>query len=295
MTATVAVLGLGAMGLPMARRLADGFRIRGFDVDPQRRSALQLDGAAVSITAAEAARSASVVIVAVRTLAQAEDCLFGSEGAEQSLVEGTVVVLTSTVGTEGATGLADRLAGHGVELVDAPVSGGAQRAAEGTLLALASGTDGALGRARRVLDALASKVIVVGSRVGDGQSMKIVNQLLCGVHIAAAAEALVLARALGIDPDAAQEALANGAAGSFMLGDRGPRIAEQLAGRQPEVQSRLDIFVKDMGLVAEAADRGDVSLPVAAAAQRLFELGQQHGLAAYDDSSVALVIGDSPP
>ena len=119
--------------------------------------------------------------------------------------------------------------------------------------------------------------------------MKIVNQLLCGVHIAAAAEALVLARGLGIDPAAALEALGAGAAASFMLGDRGPRIAQQLVGESPEVRSRLDIFVKDLGLVAEAAERAGLTLPVAGAAEQLFRLGETRGLAGLDDSGVSLV------
>jgi 3-hydroxyisobutyrate dehydrogenase len=124
--------------------------------------------------------------------------------------------------------------------------------------------------------------------------MKIVNQLLCGVHIAAAAEALVLARGLGIAPEAAVEALGAGAAASFMFGDRGPRIAQQLAGADPEVHSRLDIFVKDLGLVAEAAEHAGLELPVAGAAEALFRRGEAHGLAARDDSGVSLVVADQP-
>jgi 3-hydroxyisobutyrate dehydrogenase len=286
----VAVLGLGAMGLPMAQHLVAGFRVRGFDVDAGRRTLLEQAGAASAADASAAAQGASVVLVAVRTLGQALECLFGLSGAAESLDDGAVVILTSTVGVEGAVDLEARLRSRGLQFVDAPVSGGAVRAGAGDLLVMASGRPAAVEAARPVLEALASALVVVGERAGDGQSMKVVNQLLCGVHIAAAAEALVLARALGIEPRAALEVLGGGAAQSFMLGDRGPRIAAQLAGEQPEVRSRLDIFVKDMGLVKDAAAAGGVELPVAAAALELYRLGEQRGLAAYDDSGVSLVI-----
>jgi 3-hydroxyisobutyrate dehydrogenase len=287
----VTVLGLGAMGLPMAQHLAGSFRVRGFDVDARRRDLLEQSGNATALAdAAAAAEDASVVLVAVRTLAQAEQCLLAPGGAAESLGQGAVVILTSTVGADGAVDLEARLAARGIHFVDAPVSGGAVRAGNGDLLVMASGPAPAIEAARAVLDAIASTLVIVGTKAGDGQSMKVVNQLLCGVHIAAAAEALVLARSLGIEPETALEVLGSGAAQSFMLGDRGPRIAAQLKGDPPEVRSRLDIFIKDMGLVNDAAAGRGLELPVARAALDLFRLGEQNGLAAYDDSGVSLVI-----
>lgn len=285
---TVAVLGLGAMGAPMARRLASACAVVGFDVDPERRALVADDGVAVAATASDASRDAAIGVLAVRTLPQAESCLDGA-----AFPEGAVVVLTSTVGADGARALEARLAERGVALVDAPVSGGPVRAGDGDLLALVSGAPEAIEAAGQALDALVSTRVVVGPNVGDGQAMKVVNQLLCGVHIAAAAEALVLARGLGIAPEAALEAVGAGAAASFMLGDRGPRMVEQLAGREAEVRSRLDIFVKDMELVGAAAGAAGLDLPVADAARRLFALGVERGLAALDDSGVALVL-DQP-
>jgi 3-hydroxyisobutyrate dehydrogenase len=286
----VAVLGLGAMGLPMAQQLAGSFQVRGFDIDAERRGLLEQSGATATADVAAAARDASVVLVAVRTFAQAEQCLLGPGGAGDSLGPGALVILTSTVGAEGAVTLEAQLGARGVQFVDAPVSGGAVRAGNGDLLVMASGAPRAIEAARPVLEAIASTLVIVGQRAGDGQSMKVVNQLLCGVHIAAAAEALVLARALGIEPQKALEVLGSGAAQSFMLGDRGPRIGAQLAGERPEVRSRLDIFVKDMGLVNDAATASGFDLPVARAALELFRLGEERGLAAYDDSGVSLVI-----
>ena len=120
--------------------------------------------------------------------------------------------------------------------------------------------------------------------------MKTVNQLLCGVHIAAAAEALALARALGLDPAAALETLGAGAAASFMLGDRGPRMLQAYDEGGAEVRSRLDIFVKDMGIVTTAARGVGVSTPLAAAAEQVYLMGQAYGLAGRDDSSVITVL-----
>src|SRR5690606_18436342 len=111
------------------------------------------------------------------------------------------------------------------------------------------------------LEALASTITVAGPHVGDGQILKTVNQLLCGVHTAAAAEALALAHSLGLDLDNTLQALGKGAAASFMLSDRGARIAQQLNGSRPELRSRLDVISKDMGIVADLAREARVATP----------------------------------
>jgi 3-hydroxyisobutyrate dehydrogenase len=147
--------------------------------------------------------------------------------------------------------------------------------------------------ARSVLDLLASTVTVVGPRPGDGQALKTVNQLLCGVHIAAAAEALALAKGLGLDPQVALDALGAGAAASFMLSNRGPRIIRAMRGERPEVLSRTDIFVKDMGIVTDAGRRAGVALPVAATTEQLYVIGQAAGLGPSDDSEVVTLLGGS--
>jgi 3-hydroxyisobutyrate dehydrogenase len=288
--ATVAVLGLGAMGLPMARRLSRDFSVRGFDLDPARRALAAGHGGADRPTARDAASGADVVLVAVRNGEQLEQALLGSEGVVPVMPAGAVVLLTSTVGVEAVRAVADRLAGTGVALVDAPLSGGPVRAEQGDLLILVGGDPADVARARPVLDALGSTVTVVGARPGDGQAVKTVNQLLCGVHIAAAAEALALAAALGLDGSATLEALQAGAAASFMLGNRGPRMLEAYDEGGAEVLSRLDIFVKDLGIVGDATRRLGVPAPVAAAAEQLFLLGQAQGLGAADDSAVIRVL-----
>ncbi|MGY5034002.1 NAD(P)-dependent oxidoreductase [Streptomyces sp. 900116325] len=298
-TPTVAVLGLGAMGLPMATRLAGVFPVRAFDVFEERRSLATKAGATPAATPAEAAQGADVVVIAVRDQEQLESCLFGGgiveRGAAESLREGAVVVVTSTVGVDGVQDVAARLAEQGVRLVDAPVSGGSVRAGTGDLLIMVGADDAALAAAQPVLDRLASTLHIVGPRIGDGQIMKTVNQLLCGIHTAAAAESLALARALGIDLDRAVDVLGQGAAASFMLADRGPRMVQQYDVKEdgtggPELRSRLDIIRKDMNIVVSLAKKAGVATSVAAAADQLYQLAISQGLAAADDSALITLL-----
>ncbi|GAB3282405.1 NAD(P)-dependent oxidoreductase [Microbacterium lacusdiani] len=290
MTSTVAVIGLGAMGLPMAARLAQRFEVRGYDLAAERLALAADQGVAPADSAAAAVTGADAVLVAVRTGEQLNDLLFGEAGLSAHLGEGSVVILTSTVGTEGIADIAARLAERGAGLIDAPLSGGPVRAGEGDLLIVVGAEPAALETARPVLEQLASTLTVVGDKPGDGQALKTVNQLLCGVHIAAAAEALALADALGLDRARTLEALTAGAADSFMLGNRGPRALQAYDEGGAEVLSRLDIFVKDLGIVGQAARKAHLSTPVAAAAEQLFLLGEAQGLGALDDSAVIRVV-----
>jgi len=290
----VAVLGLGAMGLPMAARLATRLDVRGFDPVAERVALATEAGVQAFDSARAAVEGADAVLLAVRNGAQLDEVLFGETGVAQVLSPGAVVVLGSTVGTEAIPGTVERLAALGVELVDAPLSGGPARAGAGDLLIVVGASPAARERARPVLELLASTLTVVGDHPGDGQALKTVNQLLCGVHIAAAAEALALADALGLDLEKTLAALEAGAAGSFMLSNRGPRMlqayAEEGTEEGAQVLSRLDIFVKDMGIVGRAARAAEMPAPVAAAAEQLYLLGAAQGLGAEDDSAVIKVV-----
>lgn len=290
MTSTVAVIGLGAMGLPMATRLAERFEVRGFDIATERLALAGAQGVTPAASVAEAVSGAQAVLVAVRTGEQLRELLFAEQGLAGHLDDGAVVILTSTVGTDGIAEIAAGLAEAGAALVDAPLSGGPVRAGAGDLLIVVGAEPAALETARPVLEQLASTLTVVGDRAGDGQALKTVNQLLCGVHIAAAAEALALADALGLDRERTLEALTAGAANSFMLGNRGPRALQAYDEEGAEVLSRLDIFVKDMGIVGAAARAHHLAAPVAAAAEQLFLLGEAQGLGALDDSAVIRVV-----
>ncbi len=292
-TPTVAILGLGAMGLPMARHLSATFPVRTYDVDPAR-SALGAEFGHAATTAGDAATGADVVLVAVRSQDQLVELLWGEDGIAAAMALGATVLLTSTVGIDGARTVAARLADQGIRFVDAPVSGGPVRAGTGDLLVTVGANDESWHAALPVLEAMAATLVRVGMRPGDGQSMKTVNQLLAGVHIAATAEALALAAALGLDPGVALTTLMSGAAASFILGDRGPRALQAYEDGGAEVRSRLDIFVKDMAIVAEAARAAHVAIPVASAAQSLYVIGDTLGMGADDDSSVIRLVSPAP-
>jgi 3-hydroxyisobutyrate dehydrogenase len=219
-----------------------------------------------------------------------EQVLFAPGGAAGALPGGAIVMIMATIGPEAVASAAERLAAGGVAVVDAPVSGGVQRAAAGDLLIMASGAASAVARARPLLGALARTAPVVGPLPGDGQRMKLVNQLLCGVHIAAAAEALAFAEALGLEAADCWQVLREGAAASFMFDDRGARM---VAGQFGQVRSTMDIFVKDMGLVGAAADQAGASVPLAAAARKLYERGHERGMGRLDDSALIEVLRQS--
>jgi 3-hydroxyisobutyrate dehydrogenase/putative dehydrogenase len=288
-------LGLGAMGAPMAGCLAGaGHAVTAYDIVPGRAAALAADGVQAAESPTGAVRDAELVAIMVATGDQVEQVLFGSGGAAGTLVAGTVVVIMATVGPEVVAEVAARLGGGGgVTVVDAPVSGGVQRAAAGDLLIMVSGADDAVGRARLLLDVLARSAPVVGPAPGDGQRMKLVNQLLCGVHIAAAAEALAFAESLGLDPGECWRVLRDGAAASFMFEDRGARMA---GGEFQPPRSALDIFVKDMGLVSAAAEHAGAAAPLTAVTRRLYEEGHERGLGRLDDAALIEVLRqDRPP
>ena len=213
--------------------------------------------------------------------------LFGPGGVAGTVQAGAVVMIMTTAGPGAVAAAAARLAPSGVDVVDAPVSGGTARAAAGDLLVMVSGPDGPVARVRPLLDVLARSAPVVGPAPGDGQRMKLVNQLLCGVHIAAAAEALAFGEALGLAAADCWQVLRDGAAASFMFDDRGARM---VAGQFAEVRSALDIFVKDMGLVGAAAGQAGAAVPLAAAAARLYQHGHDLGLGGLDDAALIEVL-----
>jgi 3-hydroxyisobutyrate dehydrogenase len=226
----------------------------------------------------------------VATPDQVESVLFGDDPAADALAPGAAVVVMATVGFAPVQRWAEQLGQQQVDLVDAPVSGGAARAAVGDLLIMVGGTQSAVARAQPLLDAMARSAPHVGAAPGDGQKVKLVNQLLCGVHIAAAAEALALAEAMALDPAATWEVLRGGAAASFMLDDRGSRMVHGT----DEVKSALDIFVKDMGLVTDAARASSYPAPLASAAEQLYLAGHRAGLGRSDDSAVIEVLRGAP-
>ena len=286
-------VGLGAMGAPMAARLARaGHEVTGYDVAPERANALAGAGSRAADSIAAAVETADVIAIMVATPDQLDQALFGAEGVSAAEgLPGATVMIMATVGPEAVASAATRLGDRGVAVVDAPVSGGVTRATAGDLLIMVSGAARAVGQVRPLLDALARSAPLVGPSPGDGQRMKLVNQLLCGVHIAAAAEALAFAESLGLKAERCWQVLRDGAAASFMFDDRGARM---VTGDFGEVRSAMDIFVKDMGLVGEAAEAAGALVPLAAAARQLYARGHDRGLGRLDDSALIEVLRERP-
>lgn len=278
----VGFIGLGSMGLPMARNLAGrGFAVRGFDVRQAAVDALAQAGGTSAGSAAEASAGADVVVLMVVNAAQAEAILFAG-GALEALAPDGVVVLMATCPPSATERIAERVLEAGRGFVDAPVSGGVVGAESATLTIMAAAPKSTLEAVRPVLDALGDKVFHVGEKPGQGAMVKTVNQLLCGVHIAVAAEALSLAAKVGVDLEMMLGILSGSSASSWMLRNRGPRMLHA----QPEITSAVDIFVKDLGIVLEAGRDVKAALPLAALAHQMFLAVSGQGGGADDDSQV---------
>ena len=274
----VTFIGVGAIGLPMALQIKRaGHEVTGVDVSaPVMANATSSGIHAVSDFSD--APAADLVVVMVAT----PDQLAGLIGRVAQSVRGQLWLIMSTVGPQAVRDQGEVLQRAGARVVDAPVTGGVARARTGELVIFAAGEPGDVASATPVLEAMGS-VRVTGQRLGDGQSIKVVNQHLCSVHIVAAAEALSLARSLGLDPATVLQLIEKGAAGSWMLSDRGPRM---VAGTDVEVTSTINIFVKDSGLVMSAGQSCGAQLPLLSIAHERFCDAAKAGLGLRDDSRV---------
>lgn len=274
----VTFIGLGAIGLPMAVQVQRaGHAVIGVDVSATVVANAKSAGIE-TVSSFLDAPAAEVVVVMLATPHQ----LAGLVDHVGESVRGQMWVIMSTVGPQCAREQGEALQRAGARVVDAPVTGGVARARTGELVIFASGATDDVALATPVLESMGA-VHVTGRALGDGQSIKVVNQHLCSVHIVAAAEALSLARSLGLDPPAVLRLVEKGAAGSWMLSDRGPRM---VAGTEVEVTSAINIFVKDSGLVASAGKSCGAQLPLLAIAHERFCRAADAGLGLRDDSTV---------
>jgi putative dehydrogenase len=281
--AVVGVIGLGAMGAGIAlsiRRAA--FDVHVFDVRPGAAQAFAREGGTACDTAAQLAAACDVVISAVVNAAQTEDVLFGAGGAAAAMRKGSAFVMCSTVDPNWSSALEGRLMERGLLYLDAPMSGGAAKAAAGELTMMTSGRAEAYARCQPVLDAMAARVYKLGDRAGAGSKVKIIHQLLAGVHIAAAAEAMALGLREGVDPQALYDVITHSAGNSWMFGNRMAHVLE--ADYTP--LSSVDIFVKDLGLVLDLARTSKFPLPLASTAHQMFMQSSSAGHAREDDSAV---------
>lgn len=285
----VSFIGIGAIGLPMAKRLVPHYSLTAYDPATERVEELSALGAQPADSASKAASVSDVVILMVATPAQLEQAIFGPGGAAEGLSAGSTLVIMSSVGIDAVRSAAERLVPRGVAVVDAPVTGGVVRAVTGELSILTGGNAREIERVTPVLEHLGANIVRCGDKVGDGQAVKLVNQLLCSVHLAVAGEALAFARKLGLDPDEVLKTVGGGAAASFMLNDRGPRM---LAPETAPVLSAVDIFVKDSSLVKEAAERAGAYVPLLDQAASKFQAAAAAGFGRADDSAVIRAFED---
>lgn len=279
---TIGFVGLGAMGAAMARQLiAKQFKVVGFDLNTAAVEALAADGGHAAGSVAEAAAGADALIVMVVNADQAEDVLFEAGGLD-ALGNGAPVIVCSTCAPERAESMAAKCEAAGHPFVDAPVSGGIVGAEAGTLTIMAAAPKPAYEQTEGILKAMGSNTYFIGETVGQGSAMKTVNQLMAGVHIAVAAEAIAFAERAGIEPALALEILSGSAASSWMLQNRGPEMVEETG----KVTSAVDIFVKDLGIVLDAGRAMRMGLPLAAAAHQNFLNASGAGFGKKDDSQV---------
>jgi L-threonate 2-dehydrogenase len=276
----IGAIGLGSMGLGAARAL----RRAGHDVtgvDP-REAVRQSFGPPAVAHAAELPDGTEALLVLVVNAAQTRDAL---AAAASRLAPGAVIVSSATMSPAEARALAEEAATRGFLYLDAPVSGGAAKAEAGEMTVMASGSPEAFAAARPLLDAVATKVWELGAEPGIGATVKVVHQLLAGVHIAVAAEAMALGIRAGADPRALYDVVTSAAGNSWMFENRMARV---LAGDDAP-RSAVDIFVKDLNLVAEMARGVKFPLPLATAALQLFTAASAMGEGQKDDGFVIRV------
>ena len=274
----ITFVGVGAIGLPMALQIQKaGHQVTGVDVSPAV-IANAIASGIPTVTSLNEAPPSDMVVVMVATPEQLATLVsHTADDASHSLW-----VIMSTVGPQAVRQQGDILRKKGMRVVDAPVTGGVARAKTGELVLFAAGNPEDVDQAEPILKTMGT-VRVTGTQLGDGQSIKVVNQHLCAVNMAAAAEALNLARSLGLDPSKVLSLVEKGAAGSWMLSDRGPRMLE---GTDVEVTSTVNIFVKDSGLVVEAGANCGAPLPLLTIANQHFCAAANMGLGLRDDSRV---------
>jgi 3-hydroxyisobutyrate dehydrogenase-like beta-hydroxyacid dehydrogenase len=281
----VAVIGLGSMGYGMAQSvLRGGHRVWGSDINQDRVARFRSEGGEaeeLELVASEI----DVVAVVVLNAQQTETVLFGENGIVPRLRAGAVVLACATVPPAFARDMAKRCEQRGVHYLDAPISGGAAKAASGALSIMASGTPEAFDAAAAVLDAIAERVFELGHTAGAGSAMKAVNQLLAGVHIATMAEALTFGMTQGIQPETFVEVISKCAGTSWMLENRAPHIVE--GDYTP--RSSINIWPKDLGIVLDIAKSADFDAPITATALDQFKAAAEMGLGWDDDAAVAKV------
>ena len=279
----VGVIGLGAMGSGMAKSLRRaGHQVFVCDARNGIAEAFAQEGGVACATPAAVARHCEALVSVVVNAQQTETVLFGDDGAAAAMTRGSVFVMCSTVAPNWSAALEARLDALGILYLDAPISGGAAKAASGEMTMMTAGSPAAYARCESLLAAMAARVYRLGDRAGNGSRVKIINQLLAGVHIAAAAEAMALGLREGVDAAALYEVITHSAGNSWMFENR---MAHVLDGDYTPL-SAVDIFVKDLGLVLDTARATSFPLPLASTAHQMFMQASTAGFGREDDAAV---------
>lgn len=279
----IGIIGLGSMGYGMARNLIKaGHQVWGHDINPDAVARLVADGAQAGALL-DHAEALDALVVVVLNAAQTEAVLFGPEGVAAALQRNTVILSCATIPPAFAAEMEARAESAGLLYLDAPISGGAIKAASGELTIMASGRKVAFDAAKPALDAISAKVFEMGDRAGAGSAMKATNQMLAGIHIASMAEAITFALAQGISPERFLEVVSQSAGTSWMLENRAPHIIE--GDYTP--RSTINIWPKDLGIVMDIAQNSGFSAPITEAALALFKEAAAQGLGAEDDAALA--------
>ncbi|WP_412497527.1 L-threonate dehydrogenase [Vibrio furnissii] len=280
---SVAVIGLGSMGMGAAKScVRAGLDVYGVDLNPQALETLGNYGAkAVASDANQFASQLDAVLLLVINAKQVKAVLFDS-GLAENLKPGTAVMVSATISAQDAKAIEADLKTHNLLMLDAPVSGGAVKAEAGEMTIMASGSAQAFAKLAPVLDATAGKVYNIGTDIGLGATVKIIHQLLAGVHIAAGAEAMALAARANIPLDLMYDVVTNAAGNSWMFENRMKHVVD--GDYSPK--SMVDIFVKDLNLVADTAQDLKFPLPLASTALNMFTSASNAGFGQEDDSAV---------
>ncbi|TFZ05303.1 NAD(P)-dependent oxidoreductase [Ramlibacter henchirensis] len=280
---SVGIVGVGNMGGGMAARLLEqGWPVRACDLVPEKVEALRRLGATSAASSADAATGARALIVCVVDALECEQVLFGDRGAAGALARGTPVLLCPTIAPEDAESLAARLAAAGALPIDAPMSGGPARAREGSMSLMVACSDEAFDAAAPLLAVLSGKVFRVGTRAGDGAKTKLVNNLLAGINLVGAAEALALAQRLGLDLSRTLGIIEQSSGQSWIGSDR---MRRAIAGDY-EPRAHVTLLRKDTALAIEAARRAGFDGPLGATARDVFDQAAKAGLADLDDAAI---------
>ena len=282
----VAFIGMGTMGAPMATRLVEaGFDVTVHNRTREREEGPAAAGAARAASPQEAAAGADVVITMVSDTPDVEAVVLGEEGALHGMKEGSVLIDMSTISPNVTREIAAKLSEKGVEMLDAPVSGGSEGAEKGTLSIMVGGKEEVLERVREVLEPLGQTITFVGP-IGSGQVTKAVNQTIIAGTYAAVAEGLAIALAAGVDVEAAHQAVSGGAAGSWVLTNR----ADNMIRNTYPLGFRTRLHRKDLGIALETARALGVPIPVAAYVEQLETGLVGRGLGDEDVSNIARVV-----